>query len=275
MNEELQRCSGCKSTILLECFSKNRKGNYYKVCDGCRTKVKCLQCAYTCSRNEHMRKHMKAVHLHQNDLKCSECDFKCSNDGNLSKHFKAVHLKLKSYECKECDFKCSNNDNLQRHVDTVHKKIQNFKCDVCDRMFDSKAHLQRHTPCTGDLRCSRGEKKVMQTLDEMNIEYEHDKLYELKNAKDKWLRWDFIIQTDAGPMFVEYDGRQHFGPVCFGGMSKEKSEAAFERQKIYDKLKNEYCSENKYELLRIPYTEFGNIPQLITEFICTHTQWNG
>ena len=40
-NQELRKCSKCRCTILLETyFSKNRKGEYKKVCDGCSAKVK-------------------------------------------------------------------------------------------------------------------------------------------------------------------------------------------------------------------------------------------
>ena len=34
--ETLKKCSRCKSTILLKYFSKNRKGEYFKCCDGCK-----------------------------------------------------------------------------------------------------------------------------------------------------------------------------------------------------------------------------------------------
>ena len=73
--------------------------------------------------------------------------------------------------------------------------------------------------------------------------------------------------------FIEYDGKQHFEPQQFGGISKERAEKAFEQTKKYDKLKDDYCNDNGYLLLRIPYTEYGNIPQLITDFICENTNW--
>ena len=127
--------------------------------------------------------------------------------------------------------------------------------------------LKRCSRC----KCPSGEFKIIKILDEMNIEYEHDSSYELKNEDDKWLRWDFIIKTEGDPIFIEYDGKQHFEPVRFGGMSQEKAEKAFQKQKAHDKLKDYYCSENGFLLLRIPYTQFGNIPQILTEFMCEHT----
>jgi hypothetical protein len=158
-----------------------------------------------------------------------------------------VHLRIKYFACTGCKYKCYRNVELRKHI----------------------------IICTGGQKLSAGEFKVMQTLDEMNIEYKHETVYELKNDKDKWLRWDFVIQTDGGPMFIEYDGRQHFKPVRFGGMSQEKAEEAFKKGKANDKLKDDYCTENNYSVLRIPYTQFGNIQQLITAFICENTEWDG
>ena len=34
--DDLQKCSGCRSTKLLKYFDKNKKGNYYKTCNKCR-----------------------------------------------------------------------------------------------------------------------------------------------------------------------------------------------------------------------------------------------
>ena len=37
-NNSLKKCSRCRSTLLLQYFSKNRKGDYFKCCDNCRNK---------------------------------------------------------------------------------------------------------------------------------------------------------------------------------------------------------------------------------------------
>ena len=39
-NNSLKTCSKCRSTILLEYFSKNRKGDYCKCCDNCKRNKK-------------------------------------------------------------------------------------------------------------------------------------------------------------------------------------------------------------------------------------------
>ena len=88
----------------------------------------------------------------------------------------------------------------------------------------------------------------------MKIYYQYNTSHEVK-AKGL-LRWDFIITNCDEPLFIEYDGQQHYEPQRFGGISKEKAEIKFEKQKEHDKIKDDYCNENGYLLLRIPYTEY-------------------
>jgi hypothetical protein len=73
---------------------------------------------------------------------------------------------------------------------------------------------------------------------------------------------------------IAFDGHAHFKPVRFGGISLEQAEAKLVKQQAHDKLKNDFCSDNGHSLLRIPYTQFGNIPQLLTDFICENTTWS-
>ena len=39
-NKELRKCSDCRSTMLLQYFAVNKKGEHYKCCDNCRAKRK-------------------------------------------------------------------------------------------------------------------------------------------------------------------------------------------------------------------------------------------
>ena len=77
--------------------------------------------------------------------------------------------------------------------------------------------------------------------------------YELMGDEGKYLRWDFVIPTDDDPLFIEYDGRQHFSPQRFGGMAQDQADARFETQQLRDVMKNDYCLVNGYELIRIKY----------------------
>ena len=69
---ELKRCSDCKCTILLETyFSKNRKGEYFKTCNGCRKKRK-------------QRKDVAKGYT----IQCDKCDKKFKNKYTLSYHIR-------------------------------------------------------------------------------------------------------------------------------------------------------------------------------------------
>ena len=48
----LRKCSRCKSTMLPEYFSKNRKGDYFKCCDNCKRNKKDKQITSTCEVDE-------------------------------------------------------------------------------------------------------------------------------------------------------------------------------------------------------------------------------
>ena len=109
----------------------------------------------------------------------------------------------------------------------------------------------------------------------MNIDYDFDSSFILRNSDNNYLRWDFILNIDSKKLFIEYQGRQHYEYVCFGGISKEIAQQNFAKQQENDKLKDNFCYVSSYDYLKIKYTDFGNIPQLLTEFITKNTLWNG
>ncbi|KKL91009.1 hypothetical protein LCGC14_1898940, partial [marine sediment metagenome] len=50
---------------------------------------------------------------------------------------------------------------------------------------------------------------------------------------------DILILKDDKPFCaIEYDGEQHFGPVCFGGISIKRAEQNFKNIKRLDRMKS-------------------------------------
>ena len=82
---------------------------------------------------------------------------------------------------------------------------------------------------------SSGELAVVKTLELLNIKFER----ELCAIPNSLLRFDFEIYVDGETKYIEYDGIQHYKPVCFGGMSQEKAEHAFQKLQRHDKIKND------------------------------------
>lgn len=70
------------------------------------------------------------------------------------------------------------------------------------------------------------------------------------------LTFDFYLPEHN--ICIEYDGEQHFKPIkIFGG------NLYFKQIKYHDKIKTQYCKTNNIELIRIPYTKFKNIKQIL------------
>lgn len=71
----------------------------------------------------------------------------------------------------------------------------------------------------------------------------------LKTSKNGKMEIDILIKDNSDfSLAVEYDGEQHFRPVCFGGVSKKKAVALFNRTKQLDRLKEKRISENRDDI---------------------------
>jgi len=245
--------------------------------NGVHLKIKkyaCDQCDQKFSQSGALRTHINGVHLKIKKYACDQCDYKSTAKATLQIHINAVHLCLKKYACDQCDYKGVVNSKLQEHIDAVHLGIKNHACDQCDYKSNTNATLQKHIiSCTGETKCSAGEFQVMKTLDAMGIIYTYNSSYELKSKG--WLRWDFRIDTREAPgftrdnmLFIEYNGQQHYDAVsCWGG------EEAFVKIQDRDKLKDDYCKDNEFDILWIHYDDFAKIDELVTDFMTNIAGW--
>lgn len=102
---------------------------------------------------------------------------------------------------------------------------------------------------------SHGEEKISKILLENNIPFQ--KQYAFKDLKaEKPLRFDFAVFEEDGLVYlIEYDGIQHFSEEKQFGKNSDN----FQKNQIRDRLKNEYCRQNKIPLIRIPYTHFEGL----------------
>ena len=94
---------------------------------------------------------------------------------------------------------------------------------------------------------SFGEEAITNLLTKANFIFEKEKsfetcVYEDTNFKAKF---DFWINNQY---IIEYDGKQHFG---IGGWNDNSN---FEKTIEHDKIKNNWCRENKIPIIRIPFT---------------------
>lgn len=102
--------------------------------------------------------------------------------------------------------------------------------------------------------------KIEKILQELNIEYEKEKIFSGCYDK-KSLRFDFYLPKYN--LCIEYDGIQHFEPISYW-----KGEEGFYDLKNKDSIKNKYCKDNNILLIRIPYYDKEKInTQYIEELL--------
>lgn len=101
-------------------------------------------------------------------------------------------------------------------------------------------------------RLSKGETMVAKLLDAASIDFQVE--FKIQDSvDDKILRFDFYIPNQN--VLIEYDGEQHYRPVTFGGMTKEKALEVHKKIKSRDHRKNVWALDKGYRLIRIRFDE--------------------
>lgn len=103
---------------------------------------------------------------------------------------------------------------------------------------------------------SKGELEIKKFLDISKIEYISQHKIWIGDSKYPY-RLDFFVPTLN--VAVEYDGFQHF--ECPD--TKLFTQEMFEKIKLRDARKNEYCKRNNIRLIRIPYKKFSQIHNIL------------
>lgn len=97
---------------------------------------------------------------------------------------------------------------------------------------------------------SHGEVAIKKWLEDNNIifieQYSFDNLIDESN-----LLFDFAIFNKNNKLecLLEFDGEQHYRPMRF--RNKQKCLSKFNKTKLHDNMKNEYCKKNNIKLIRI------------------------
>lgn len=127
------------------------------------------------------------------------------------------------------------------------------KCDCGNETVVSSKNLKNgNTRSCGCLRMSIGEKKIVKLLNEHNIHYQTQYMFDdLLLPSGYKARFDFYVNNQY---IIECDGKQHFQFIG-GWYTKER----FERLVLNDSIKNQYCANNKIPIIRIPYSHLKNL----------------
>lgn len=171
--------------------------------------------------------------------------------------------------------KCSG--NLKKTTSEVHETVRSLTDGeyIMEGEYSGNKHPMRivHTECgtifyptynnfvSKGSRCptcrsSNGEKLIKGTLEELNVEYEREKIFPGLVR----YRYDFYIKEFN--LCVEFDGEHHFKAVEFWG-----GEEYLEEVRKSDSIKNDWCQQNGIHLLRIPYWDEESIPEILKRLV--------
>lgn len=246
------------------------------VCEECRKKIP--------SSKKYSFNYVKEK-LKENGYELLDNYYKGNNDNLTCKDKEGYIVKVKfatilnGYNKKPYRF--SVVFNLENYLYNINHycKINDINCKAISYDLHSEKYGE-NTPITcicecgnefittfsaiknGNYRCqectkykSNLEKKAENWLISKHIEYVCQKTFEECRDKRK-LPFDFYL-----PKYnccIEIDGDQHDKIVNFGDSTKEELEKQFEKRKLHDKIKNEYCIKNNIKLIRIPQNKIEN-----------------
>lgn len=107
-------------------------------------------------------------------------------------------------------------------------------------------------------RTSIPESEIISILENLNIEYEHQKTFEtcVNPETGRKLPFDFYIPTQN--LLIEYDGEQHFMPIG-------KFDEGLEVRQQYDQYKTDWAQKSRIRLVRIPYWKKDRLESLIAK----------
>lgn len=162
---------------------------------------------------------------------------------------------------REDDIQSGEYEISGKYINITTKTL--FKHTSCGHEWkispDNFHHGRRCPKCSE----SKGEKKISKVLEEINISFESQKRFNSCKYK-KPLPFDFYVNNS---FLVEFDGEQHFKPADFSGRGAEWADKSFKSGQLRDNIKTKWAKDNGIPLVRIPYTEFDNIEQIIKESI--------
>lgn len=175
------------------------------------------------------------------------------------------NIKLSARKTTEQFIKEANQVHDYKFSYTKTKYIKNqIKVIItCPIHGDFEQNPLSHLQGNGCSSCneSKGEREINRFLKKHNINFERQKKFtECKNIFE--LPFDFYIPSMRA--CIEFDGIQHFTPLeYFGGLK------TYEKLKINDKIKSDYCEDHYINLIRIRYDQIDNIPKILYENLKT------
>ena len=109
-------------------------------------------------------------------------------------------------------------------------------------------------------RISKGELKIAQFFDELNITYTREQTFkECVSEKNNCLRFDFYLEQFN--LLLEFQGQHHEKPVN----KYRRAKRVHDQTVIHDDIKTKFAYINKINLIKIYYQDYKNIEIILTD----------
>lgn len=134
-----------------------------------------------------------------------------------------------------------------------------FQCLNCNRIWASTPNsiIDNESGCPV---CSLGknEKLIGTVFENNNVSFErHKRIDKIINGEKRRIFVDFyFVETNT---IIEYNGAQHYKPICFGGLNLEIANSNFEKQQERDIYLNNFCLSNNIRIIWIDGRKYTNL----------------
>lgn len=248
---------------LLICCSSQHK--YEVTWNNFKTGYRCPHCAGQVVNSKHIERYIKQhgyqlLSDHYVNIN-SRITVKCSNDHCYKVIWKRFRRGDRCVKCKSINRKKNYYQQIRRYVEQQgYKFLSNkytnrydkflFECSKGHRYIASWANFQQGHRCS---RCkqSKGEEELYNLLQLAFPDYKITRQDNLRFLERQTV--DFAISELK--LAFEYDGKQHFEPVQYGGISIEEAEQRLNLQKRRDSKKQKLCQKNGHTLIRLRYDQ--------------------
>ena len=176
--------------------------------------------------------------------------------------------------CPCCNGRYRTKDDLQNELNDMQLNVEiiNYidysssitcKCMICNNIWDAKGVSLTQGHSCPNCSKSKFEMSVEEILKKYKLSYISQ--YKFEDCKDILpLPFDFYLNKNN--IAIEVDGECHYKPILYSSSWSEKELLEnFNKIKLHDSIKTNYCKENNIKLIRIPYFERENLENYLTD----------
>jgi len=144
------------------------------------------------------------------------------------------------------------NRDIKRLGNYINSKTRiDFQClkENCNYVWQTtiSSVIYGNSDCPNCSYC-KNERIIYDVLIANNVDVtRHKQIKEIIANETRKLIVDFYVNN----LIIEYNGRQHYEPVCFGGISLERANDNFEKQQERDEYLQVICDKNNIKLIWI------------------------